>query len=146
MALVGTNGAGKSTLLRVISGLGVATRGVVRLDGRTITDCDPELRARIGIVQLMGGNAVFASLSVVENLRLAGFLSSAPCSSWRWSDACSERLGWCCSPCRALSAKSSASDRVRLANTSIGGPSTSSTTTSNAPPGAVRVAPASRYP
>jgi ABC-type branched-subunit amino acid transport system ATPase component len=74
VALLGTNGAGKSTLLRVISGLGVASRGVVRLDGRTITYCDPELRARIGIVQLMGGNAVFASLSVEENLRMAGFL------------------------------------------------------------------------
>src|SRR5665811_1518757 len=31
LALLGTNGAGKSTLLRVISGLGVASRGVVRL-------------------------------------------------------------------------------------------------------------------
>ena len=33
LALLGTNGAGKSTLLRVISGLGVAERGVVRLRG-----------------------------------------------------------------------------------------------------------------
>ena len=74
VALLGTNGAGKSTLLRVISGLGVATRGVVRLHGRTITYCDPELRAKIGIVQLMGGNAVFPTLSVDENLRMAGFL------------------------------------------------------------------------
>jgi ABC-type branched-subunit amino acid transport system ATPase component len=57
----------------VISGLGVASRGVVRLHGRTITYCDPELRARIGIVQLMGGNAVFGSLRVDENLRMAGF-------------------------------------------------------------------------
>ena len=73
LALLGTNGAGKSTLLRVISGLGVASRGVVRLHGRTITYTDPEVRARIGIVQLMGGNAVFGSLSVDENLRMAGF-------------------------------------------------------------------------
>lgn len=73
VALLGTNGAGKSTLLRVVSGLGVASRGVVRLNGRTITYCDPEVRARIGIVQLMGGNAVFGSLSVEENLRMAAF-------------------------------------------------------------------------
>jgi ABC-type branched-subunit amino acid transport system ATPase component len=73
LALLGTNGAGKSTLLRVVSGLGVASRGVVRLHGRTITYTDPELRARIGIVQLMGGNATFRSLSVDENLRMAGF-------------------------------------------------------------------------
>ena len=60
VALLGTNGAGKSTLLRVISGLGVASRGVVRLHGRTITYADPELRAKVGVVQLMGGNAVFS--------------------------------------------------------------------------------------
>jgi ABC-type branched-subunit amino acid transport system ATPase component/predicted MFS family arabinose efflux permease len=74
LALLGTNGAGKSTLLRVISGLGVATRGVIRLHGRTITYTDPEVRARIGIVQLMGGNALFPDLTVAENLRMAGFL------------------------------------------------------------------------
>jgi ABC-type branched-subunit amino acid transport system ATPase component len=74
VVLLGTNGAGKSTLLRVISGLGVPSRGVVRLHGRTITYCDPELRARIGIVQLMGGNAIFGGLSVEENLRMAAFL------------------------------------------------------------------------
>ncbi|HEV7719866.1 MAG TPA: ATP-binding protein [Iamia sp.] len=78
IALLGTNGAGKSTLLRVISGLGVPSRGVVRLDGRTITYCDPEVRAKIGIVQLMGGNAVFGALTVEENLRMAGFLYDGP--------------------------------------------------------------------
>ncbi len=74
VALLGTNGAGKSTLLRVISGLGVPSRGVVRLHGRTITYCEPELRARVGVVQLMGGNATFGALSVDENLRMAGYL------------------------------------------------------------------------
>jgi len=73
VALLGTNGAGKSTLLRVISGLGVASRGVVRLHGRTITYTDPEVRAKIGVVQLMGGNAVFSALSIDENLRMAAF-------------------------------------------------------------------------
>ena len=74
LALLGTNGAGKSTLLRVISGLGVPSRGVVRLHGRTITYADPEQRAAIGVVQLMGGNATFGALTVEENLRMAGFL------------------------------------------------------------------------
>ena len=41
LALLGTNGAGKSTLLRVISGLGIADRGVVRFNGRTVTYVDP---------------------------------------------------------------------------------------------------------
>src|SRR4029079_2252630 len=50
VALLGTNGAGKSTILRVISGLEVPERGVVRLGGRNITYVAPEQRVRLGIV------------------------------------------------------------------------------------------------
>jgi ABC-type branched-subunit amino acid transport system ATPase component/predicted MFS family arabinose efflux permease len=73
LAILGTNGAGKSTILRVVSGLGVPERGVVRLNGRTITYADPEQRALAGIVQLSGGRAVFGPMSVRENLEMAGF-------------------------------------------------------------------------
>jgi ABC-type branched-subunit amino acid transport system ATPase component len=73
LALLGTNGAGKSTILRVLSGLGVADRGVVRLHGRTVTYADPELRARLGIVQLAGGRATFGPMTVRNNLEMAGF-------------------------------------------------------------------------
>ena len=91
VALLGTNGAGKSTLLRVVSGLGVPSRGVIRLHGRTITYAEPELRARIGIVQLMGGNAVFGSLSVDENMRMGAFLYDARDAARR-SDAALRRF------------------------------------------------------
>ena len=74
LALLGTNGAGKSTVLRVISGLGVPDRGVVRLNGRTVTYADPELRTKVGIVQLAGGKATFGPLTCAENLRMAGYL------------------------------------------------------------------------
>jgi ABC-type branched-subunit amino acid transport system ATPase component/sugar phosphate permease len=69
VALLGTNGAGKSTLLRAVSGLGIPDRGVIRLNGRTTTYVDPELRFRQGIVQLRGGAGVFPDLTVGENLR-----------------------------------------------------------------------------
>ena len=68
LALLGTNGAGKSTLLRAISGLGLADRGVVRMNGRAITFSDPGTRVRLGIVQVPGGRAVYPSLTVGENL------------------------------------------------------------------------------
>jgi ABC-type branched-subunit amino acid transport system ATPase component len=70
LAVLGTNGAGKSTLLRVISGLGLPDRGVVRFDGETITYLPAEARARKGIVQVRGAD-VFPGLSVRDNLRAA---------------------------------------------------------------------------
>jgi ABC-type branched-subunit amino acid transport system ATPase component len=68
LALLGTNGAGKSTALKVISGLAMPTRGVVRLNGRTITYTEAEARVGMGVVQVPGGKAIFPSLTVGENL------------------------------------------------------------------------------
>ena len=71
LALLGTNGAGKSTLLRAVSGLGFPDRGVVRLNGRTVTYAEAEARYAAGIVQLRGGGGVFPALTGRENLRAA---------------------------------------------------------------------------
>jgi ABC-type branched-subunit amino acid transport system ATPase component/MFS family permease len=73
VALLGTNGAGKSTLLRVISGLGLPTKGSVRFRGTDITYVDAERRLVLGITQVPGGRAIFRSLSVVENMKLFAF-------------------------------------------------------------------------
>jgi ABC-type branched-subunit amino acid transport system ATPase component len=73
LALLGTNGAGKSTALKVITGLVTPERGVVRLNGRTITFTSPEQRARLGIEMLPGGAGVFRSLSVRDNLLVGAY-------------------------------------------------------------------------
>ena len=70
LALLGTNGAGKSTILRAISGLVMPDRGVVRLNGRTITLVDPQFRTSMGLVQIPGGEAVFPTMTVAENLAI----------------------------------------------------------------------------
>jgi ABC-type branched-subunit amino acid transport system ATPase component/predicted MFS family arabinose efflux permease len=70
LALLGTNGAGKSTILRSISGLLNPDRGVVRMNGRTITLVDPQYRVALGMMQIPGGDAVFPSMTVDENLEL----------------------------------------------------------------------------
>jgi ABC-type branched-subunit amino acid transport system ATPase component len=72
VALLGTNGAGKSTLLRVISGVGLPTRGTVRLDGTDITYLDAERRVPLGVTQIPGGKAVFGPLTIVDNMRVFG--------------------------------------------------------------------------
>jgi ABC-type branched-subunit amino acid transport system ATPase component len=77
LALLGTNGAGKSTILRVVSGLGVPQRGVVRLNGRNITYVTPEGRVKLGVVELPGGKGVFSSLTVAQNLSISARLLKA---------------------------------------------------------------------
>ena len=71
VALLGTNGAGKSTLLRAIGGTQQADNGAVLFDGRDITHAPPHEIARMGVVTMPGGRAVFPSLSVQQNLDLA---------------------------------------------------------------------------
>ena len=73
VALLGVNGAGKSTLLKVISGIGLPTRGSVRFRGADITYLDAERRLRLGMTQIPGGRAVFGPMTVVENLRGFGY-------------------------------------------------------------------------
>ena len=73
LALLGTNGAGKSTALRVAAGLVTSDRGVVRLNGRTVTYATPEQRSRLGIHLLPGGRGVFGEMTVMENLEMGGF-------------------------------------------------------------------------
>ncbi|CAB4534451.1 unannotated protein [freshwater metagenome] len=73
VALLGTNGAGKSTLLKSISGTVEADKGAIIFDGRDITHAPPHEIAAMGIVQMPGGQGVFGSLTVRENLDLAGW-------------------------------------------------------------------------
>ncbi|MGQ0805631.1 MAG: MFS transporter [Actinomycetota bacterium] len=74
VALLGTNGAGKSTLLKSISGLVEASGGAIIFDGRDMTHTPPDEIAGRGVTQVPGGQGVFPSLTVAENLRLAGWL------------------------------------------------------------------------
>ncbi len=74
VALLGTNGAGKSTLLKAICGITEADKGAVILDGRDITHAPPNEIAALGVTEVPGGQGVFPSLTVAENLRVAGWL------------------------------------------------------------------------
>jgi ABC-type branched-subunit amino acid transport system ATPase component/predicted MFS family arabinose efflux permease len=73
VALLGTNGAGKSTFLKSITGLIDPTAGVISLDGRDITHADPMACARLGIMHVPGGRGVFPTVSVADNLKVAGW-------------------------------------------------------------------------
>jgi branched-chain amino acid transport system ATP-binding protein len=69
----GLNGAGKSVTMKVIAGIVAARRGRIRLDGRDITDVDPEDRVALGMGHVPQGRQVFPGLTVEQNLRLGGY-------------------------------------------------------------------------
>ena len=70
VAVLGRNGVGKTTLLRAIMGELPAMEGRVFLDGREVTRASTEARARAGIGYVPQEHAVFARLSVRENLEI----------------------------------------------------------------------------
>jgi branched-chain amino acid transport system ATP-binding protein len=74
VALLGTNGAGKSTLLKGICGLVRPTGGTVTFNGEDITKLPADVTTHRGISLMPGGKGVFPTLSVAENLRLAGWI------------------------------------------------------------------------
>jgi len=71
VAVIGHNGVGKTTLARVATGLVAPTRGRVRSLGRDLTGRGAHRFARAGIVHAPEGRAVFATLTVEENLAVA---------------------------------------------------------------------------
>lgn len=77
IALLGTNGAGKSTLLRAIAGVQSASNGAIFVDGREVTHAPPHENAARGIVMMPGGNAIFPTLTVAENLSTAAWMYRA---------------------------------------------------------------------
>jgi len=57
----------------VAAGLETPERGVVRLNGQTVTYTSPEQRSRLGVHLLPGGKGVFPKMTIAENLEMAGF-------------------------------------------------------------------------
>jgi branched-chain amino acid transport system ATP-binding protein len=70
-ALIGPNGAGKTTCFNLLTKFLEPTEGVIRLNGRDITDLSSDAVARLGMVRSFQISATFPNLTVLENVRLA---------------------------------------------------------------------------
>ncbi|HKO68062.1 MAG TPA: ABC transporter ATP-binding protein [Burkholderiaceae bacterium] len=76
VALLGRNGAGKSTTLRSLMGVVTPRSGSVKFDGIEVAGRKSHAIARAGMQLVHEERRIFGSLSVEENLVLAGLTAS----------------------------------------------------------------------
>ena len=87
--LIGPNGAGKTTLFNCLSRLYIPNKGDILFEGRSIMHTAPHDIADIGISRTFQNLALFASMSVLDNVMVGGhsqsgsdFLSNALALPW----------------------------------------------------------------
>lgn len=73
VALIGANGAGKTTTLRAIMGLVRPASGKVAVFGRNAVGARTHRLAADGVALVPEGRAIFANMTVRENLELGSF-------------------------------------------------------------------------
>jgi ABC-type branched-subunit amino acid transport system ATPase component len=72
--IVGPNGAGKSTVLRAVSGLLRPRSGEISLEGARLDELSPAEILRRGIAQVPQADALFAGLTVKENVLMGAYI------------------------------------------------------------------------
>jgi branched-chain amino acid transport system ATP-binding protein len=76
LGLIGPNGAGKSTLLNLIDGTLKVTSGIIVFRHHNITRYPPHRRAHLGIARVFQKNALFKSMTVLENVLAGSYLQT----------------------------------------------------------------------
>ena len=73
VALIGANGAGKTTTLHTITGLLPSKAGSITFEGTDITHVPGYKLVSMGIAHVPEGRRVFASLTVLQNLKMGAY-------------------------------------------------------------------------
>ncbi|MCI8865115.1 MAG: ABC transporter ATP-binding protein [Lachnospiraceae bacterium] len=73
IALIGANGAGKTTTLHTVTGLIRAKSGAIFYEGKDVTRIPGEKLVQMGIAHVPEGRRVFASMTVLQNLKMGAY-------------------------------------------------------------------------
>ena len=68
LSVIGPNGAGKSTLFKMISSFLTTSSGAVRFAGKTVSNLQPHIVARMGIVRTFQETTIFKNMTVRESI------------------------------------------------------------------------------
>lgn len=91
-ALLGANGAGKTSTVMAIVGAATSVSGQISIFGKDFTNASPDEIIRAGVAITPEGRRIFSSLTVEENLILAGYSFGASKQSTRRSAMLLERF------------------------------------------------------
>ncbi len=83
LALLGRNGAGKTTCISTVVGFLTPREGEIKLFGESIHGLSPERISRLGIGLVPQGRRIFPSLTVRENLIVAGQRENKSEKPWK---------------------------------------------------------------
>ena len=78
VSVVGSNGAGKSTLLKAISGL-IKSKGTITYNNESMHSLQPHTIVQRGVVHVPEGRKIFSEMTVLENLKMGGYLHQKDC-------------------------------------------------------------------
>lgn len=74
VSVIGANGAGKTTILRTISGLERPTSGEIWFQDKRIDGMPAAEIVKLGIAHVPEGRMLFATMTVLDNLKMGAFL------------------------------------------------------------------------
>jgi len=86
-SIIGPNGAGKTTLFNLLTGTFPPTSGRIVFDGKDITGTPAHRVAHLGLARSYQRTTVFPAFSLLDNVWVAAFATSASWKGLMWRNA-----------------------------------------------------------